>query len=206
MLRVEEARTAPKFIHLIRDPVEMIVSAYLYHLKKPSDEMWWLTAPGLFEPTKSVFAALIRARCKPSSAKWSWLEILECLPQKEGIVAEGWKMISGDIEPMAEVRSQFDCLHPSSAFVLDIDEVDRDFMGSMVRLLKFLNVTEEKDHRVLLEALAITQIASLSNASSSHVTNGNSEKARLRRILKEDPEIAHRLLNIQSKSTCLSVF
>jgi len=74
-------RPTKQFIHLVRDPVEMVVSAYLYHLQRPEDEMWWLSAAGLFKPSDQVATALRRAGCSQVSAKgWSWLEILDCLP------------------------------------------------------------------------------------------------------------------------------
>jgi hypothetical protein len=81
-----------KFVHFVRDPVEMIISAYLYHLQKPEIEMWWLTFPGLTSSTDSLERMLVDHGCSKSEVM-SWLEILECLPEKEGLIAEAQKMI-----------------------------------------------------------------------------------------------------------------
>jgi hypothetical protein len=189
-----------RFVHLVRDPVEMIVSAFLYHLQKPEDEMWWLTAPGLFEPSERVIASLAKAGCQPNPRHpWTWLEILECLPPGDGIIAEGWKMIRDDIEPMAAVCGQVDC-GQTSAFMLDIDEVVRDFDGSMVRLVNFLSVTDKTDQRVLMAVLEQTQKRALSN--NSHVTNGKFDKEHLRDVLNRDTEISARLGYLRGMIQC----
>ena len=201
--RPAQENTTPinRFIHLIRDPVEMVVSAYLYHLQKPENEMWWLDYPGLFRPSDQVFAALYRAACPHGDGKpWSWLEILECLPPADGIVAEGWKMIDGDIEPMATICEQVDCIQ-NNALKLDIDDISRNFTASMGRVFEFLNVTEKPGQRKLMAALVQKQKAALLN--TTHVTAGKFDKSSLRRMLADDLVISERLSQLRRKTLCM---
>jgi hypothetical protein len=191
-----------RFVHLVRDPVEMVVSAYLYHLQLPKEEMWWLNAPGLFQLRPRVARALAQGSCLGSDAGWSWLEVLQCLSAAEGVVAEGWRMIKADIEPMAEVRSRLDC-RTSAALTLNIDDVVHDFPASMSRLLTFLGLREEAAQGDLIETLGIVQKSLLSN-TSSHITTGKYDKGALRRLVAKDTEISARLRFLRRKATCPS--
>ena len=205
VLNLYEHRDANRFVHLVRNPIEMIVSAYLYHLRKPKGEMWWLEAPGLFPPSKHVRSALVEARCPHSNDPeymWSWLEILECLPAESGIVAEGWKMIENDIEPMAKIASFIDCKQSNISLKLDIDEFTYRFGDSMLRLFSFLGVPSHT-HQALLAELNEVQHSSRLNASKArHITQGVSEKEFLRVFLHQDQQMSSKLEQMRRLLNC----
>ena len=86
----------------MRPPFEQVISAYLYHMSEPADELWWLTAPGLVAPPPQVVPALRaaygaaeRPSCNLASAEPpSWMDVLKCLNTTEGLRAEGWHALS----------------------------------------------------------------------------------------------------------------
>jgi hypothetical protein len=192
-----------RFIHLVRDPVEMVVSAYLYHLQEPEEEMWWLTSPGLVDLSPRVRSALSASNCPHSNDlgwKWTWLEVLRCLPLSEGIVAEGWKMIEQDIEPMARICREVDCVHPETSFKLDIDDVGRNFSSSVSGLLAFVGVKRDS-RRSLLASLRNAQKTAVST-SATHITTGKYDKDKLRKLLSDDAVIRARLEQLRSDVYC----
>jgi hypothetical protein len=183
----------------------MIVSAYLYHLQEPKEEMWWLNSPGLFPLSESVSAALAASTCAHSSDprwSWSWLEVLKCVPESVGIVAEGWKMIKQDIEPMATLSKELDCSSAQGGRVLnlDIDDVGRDFESSLRKLLSFVGVDERAQARLVRELEREQERVKL--ASTKHVTSGKYDKERLRGILLSDTQLELRLEELRSDLTC----
>lgn len=91
-----------KFIHFVRDPLEMIISAYLYHLQKPQVEMWWLNSSGFITHLSDTDGMnnniilkniLKKNQCPHILEDLSWLQVLQCLPQRDGLLVEAHKMI-----------------------------------------------------------------------------------------------------------------
>ena len=114
----------------------MVISAYLYHIEMPKKELWWLTAPGLVKMSEYTARALLRAEC---GHNLSWLQVLRCLPEAQGLTAEAWRMIAQDIEPMAAICREISCVR-SSAITVDIDDVVRRFDAEMERALPFVGI------------------------------------------------------------------
>ena len=83
------ASTASRLVHLVRDPFELVVSAYLYHLSAPPEERWWLDEPALFAPPPCA-----------RGSRASWLEALRACDAAGGLAAEGARAIAA-ISPMA---------------------------------------------------------------------------------------------------------
>ena len=182
------ASTASRLVHLVRDPFELVVSAYLYHLSAPPEERWWLDEPALFAPPPCA-----------RGSRASWLEALRACDAAGGLAAEGARAIAKDIAPMAALSRAFACEKPARYLQLDIAELGRDLDGALRRLARFVaDAAGRGADAALIERcvarLREQQASALASAyGSAHVTEGKHDKAALRRVLAADAPLARQL-------------
>ena len=130
-----EAKTTPLarllgsrtlLIHHVRRPLDIVVSAYLYHLSLPAPEEWWLTMPGrvgtLGPAAKQAVARGLQRRTAQvvdgncslgRMGGMSWIDVLRCVDVQSGLIAEGLVQMQTTIQTMVNVSTHGAACNPS---------------------------------------------------------------------------------------------
>ena len=205
-----DAGVRGKLVHWVRDPIEIIISGYFYHVKASEK---WLRVVG-----SSVVASLQRT-CKkneqplPSagpmqlvcraldqiSSKGEWIRLiqrggasyqrlLQLLPLKAGLLAEAYRAVP----TLMAMNTTFHALESAGsgfALTVDLDEATNDCDSEFGKMFAFLEVKATRAaHCVELGCFLIN-----SGSPSSHSTKPDAndvERTRLRQWLQQQPFVA----------------
>ena len=125
------------FIHAVRDPLEMIVSAYLYHLRGAEG---WVHVP-LYDLDKRQESRL--------GTKWparfvvnrslSYFNFLQAANTQAGLLQVADDMLSGPISNMDAVARLAD----KSTYIVRMEDCILDFDGTFERMFRHINASGE---------------------------------------------------------------
>lgn len=170
-------------IHVVRNPVEILISSYLYHQQDPPPEEW------LYKPKPDALGDLdIGLQEKFNGVPY--YKVLAQLPPELGILVE-LTVEKGGMYRMA--RNYRDMEKKSYAKNIHFEDIKRDFKSTMKSVLDHLRIT----HMYGVEkAMKLAMIFDLDNMSESkrkayhvesHVTEGKHNKDDLRQLLYNNP-------------------
>ena len=154
-----------RIVNSVRDPLEVIKSAYFYHLRG-------------FEPSQSEvpskMIAVLKRKCdggenKPDdelcaalhahdAATTSYAQLLQRLPPRLGILAEAAYEFLGSLRSVGGAAA-LAAGHPGVATTLELADVFEDFDATFRRLLRFLSVPEA-DVGACLAAISSLDVSS----------------------------------------------
>lgn len=181
-----------KFVHLVRDPMELVISAYLYHHAGPPDwqEVW------LYEqhPLSSYQTILNNSSCDPGTRlTMSWFDLLRCLNQKEGLMAEAlFQTHFGAVPSMvaAVQHIQGDQKH-AQVLQLGLEEFQSGFDETVRRMFEFLGFRPRVVESIVrgCAPFDLRRQSSGEKERNEHVTTGKFDKEKLREMMRkyEDP-------------------
>ena len=149
-----------RVLHFVREPVEMAISAYLYHSQSPPPEPWVLHRPPCarrIDPTVHRFAAAldlpfrhveaVSALCHSLQPKnWSFHHALRTLPPSSAVrLAASWLITSqADVLRMAANAQSLRRLPPAafngSAFTLPMTRLSRNAPHALRELASWLQL------------------------------------------------------------------
>jgi len=172
-----------KFVHLVRDPVELVISAYLYHHGGPPDwQEVWLYEKHLLSNYETV---LRNSSCDPAGrTEISWFDVLRCLNQKEGLLAEAmFQTYFGALPSMVAAVEHIHGDHQHARVLqLGLEEFQFDFDRTVARMFGFLGFGKKEVGRIV-EGCAPFDLQRQSQGEkerNEHVTTGKFDKGRLR--------------------------
>lgn len=175
-----------KFVHLVRDPVELVISAYLYHHGGPPDwqEVW------LYEkhPLSNYKTVMTNSSCDPKGrTEMSWFDVLRCLNQKEGLLAEAlFQTYFGALPSMVAAVKHIHGHHEYARVLqLGLEEFQSNFDGTVARMFEFLGFGKREVGKIV-EGCAPFDLQRQSQGEkerNEHVTAGKFDKGILREIM-----------------------
>lgn len=135
------------FVHSIRDPMEVVVSAYQYHkhalveqepwlnvtLGSPEEDRWTKACPAMLGGLEKIRA---------SSPPKRYQEYLQSVSTREGLLVEFEHSIAQTIAEMVGIY--LGGVSDANTITLRLEDVSRDFNGTMERLFGFLGETHEQ--------------------------------------------------------------
>jgi len=147
-------------VHLIRHPYDIIASAYRYHLVCKED---WCISPGYSEP--EIFA--MPEYRELFSGGRSYQEVLNSLPQSEGLVMEIWRS-----RPNILYMVEWDYSDPRF-LECKLEDFTRDFDETFRKVLSHLRLFGSKDAEILEIAAAhdVSRWSVSKLKDEPHVTN-----------------------------------
>ena len=155
-----------RIVNSVRDPLEVIKSAYFYHLRG-------------FEPSQrevpSKMIAVLKRKCdggenKPDdelcaalhahdAATTSYAQLLQRLPPRLGILAEAAYEVRAPRQRSVGGAAALAAAHPGVMTTLELADVFEDFDATFRRLLRFLGVPEA-DVGACLAAISSLDVSS----------------------------------------------
>ncbi|GMH45629.1 hypothetical protein BSKO_13586 [Bryopsis sp. KO-2023] len=175
-------------VHVVRNPLEMLISAYLYHREMGSAlieqgfELW------LLKDKSHLLPEDMRARFKGVP----YHEILQELSVREGLRAE-YLVNGGQIFRAA--RNYRDLKNRSGAMNIRFEDVQNDYEATMKRVFEKINLSEQNvPIENLLEVAGKYDTQSMPQKmkwkrAGMHMTEGKFDKAALRKAISEDQEL-----------------
>lgn len=177
--------------HVVRNPVEILISAYLYHQQDPPPEEW------LYNPKPDALE-ILPMELQEKYAEIPYYKVLQQLPPELGILVE-FTVENEAIYRMA--RNYRDMAEKDYALNLHFENFKKDFRGNIQNTLDHLKITEQFGSE---EVMDIAMIFDLSNMPEiertayqveSHITEGKHNKDDLRKLLYKN-ETTRLMLNV----------
>lgn len=180
-----------RMVHLVRDPVSIVLSAYRFHASCPAGEPW------LFDPIAKIFDIdLIIAHIHDQHPKLvgrlktaveqntSLCELYnqENMPPVEGVVIEAYRS-QHELELMS--RNYVDTAEDPRVLQVSMDTIMEDFNGTMRCLFGFLHQSRKLHERQLMKK--ITEFATPTD--QSHVTTGKYDNSLLEKVVSRVPHV-----------------
>ena len=155
-----------RMVHVVRDPVEVLISGYLYHRRLPLDERW------LFRPA-------------PELGGRSYADHLENAAPSRAMMAE---MGTADDELRMLVLAYRDVERDPRAMNVQLENFFGDFDGTVRRVLRFL-LFDEADIPAMAEAAKAFDVRRWSDEElrdNEHFTQAE-DREPYRRVIREEP-------------------
>ena len=181
-----------KFAHLVRDPLELVISAYLYHHGGPPDwqEVW------LYEqhPISNYQTVLQNSSCDYSTkTEMSWYDVLQCLNQREGLLAEAtFQTYFGALPSMVAAVKHIhkDAAH-AKVLQLGLEEFQSDFDTTVAKMFNFFGFPKPEVSSIVkgCEPYDLKRQTAVEKQWNEHVTTGKFDKTAVRAIMAtyQDP-------------------
>ena len=155
-----------RMVHVVRDPVEVLISGYLYHRRLPLDERW------LFRPA-------------PELGGRSYADHLENAAPSRAMMAE---VGTADDELRMLVLAYRDVERDPRAMNVQLENFFDDFDGTVRRVLRFL-LFDEADIPAMAEAAKAFDVRRWSDEElrdNEHFTQAE-DREPYRRVIREEP-------------------
>eukprot|EP00210_Caulerpa_lentillifera_P002487 g2384.t1 len=171
--------------HLVRNPVEMLISAYLYHQQDPPPEKW------LAEPKPSALEILpedVQRKFKTVP----YFQALQQLPPELGLLME-YRVEAEELFRMT--RNYRDLASLNYAINIKFEDVKANYTSTVEKILDHLGITKKFGKRGVMEIASKLDINNMSkklwNAYQvgMHVTEGKHNKSTLRQVLYKNKDM-----------------
>jgi hypothetical protein len=179
------------FAHLVRDPLELVISAYLYHHGGPPDwqEVW------LYEqhPLSNYASVLTNSSCDTTGkTEMSWYDVLQCLNQEEGLLAEAvFQTYFGALPSMVAAVKNIHQRPNAKVLQLGLEEFQENFDGAVQSMFDFFNFPKSEVRKIVdgCAPYDLKRQSKEEKAWNEHVTTGKFDKTKLREIMSryQDP-------------------
>ncbi|GMH45590.1 hypothetical protein BSKO_13547 [Bryopsis sp. KO-2023] len=174
-------------VHVVRNPLEMLISAYLYHremgsaLIKKGFELW------LLKDKSHLLPEHMRERFKGVP----YFKVLQELSVTEGIRAE-FLVNGGQIFRAA--RNYRDLKNRGGAINIRFEDLQNKYQKTMKRVFEKIDISKNVPMEALLEVASNYDVQSmprevLSEKVGIHMTEGKFDKTVLRKVLYDDHEL-----------------
>ncbi|GMH41778.1 hypothetical protein BSKO_09688 [Bryopsis sp. KO-2023] len=196
-------------VHVVRNPLEMLISAYLYHRELASANIEQGLELWLLKEKSHLLPENIRERFKGVP----YHKVLQELDVREGLQAE-FLVNSGD-EAFRAARNYRDLKNRTAAINIRYEDLQKDYEGTLERVFETINISRKNvPMEKMLEVAGEYNIQRVSgkkhdikNAPDSHedsqntsekvlaeearihMTEGKFDKAALRKVIHEDAEL-----------------
>jgi len=181
-------------VHWYRDPVDLVVSGYRYHVNISSAERWEFrkgSAPRIDAEAHKAIFSICQNKC-------SYLQLLGAVPEEQGGKIEMLmerQMIKNMVGNLQRWANNAQVLH------LSMEHLRTDFNSTMTCLLKFMGL-DNGDDQLLME------LQKSDHPSGSHVTHGLHDDTAFRTTLehanwgaqKDSNRALFRLINERQKT------
>ncbi|GMH43446.1 hypothetical protein BSKO_11368 [Bryopsis sp. KO-2023] len=176
-----------RIVHVVRNPLEMLISGFLYHreagasLVAQGSEMWLMKDKSHLLP-------------KPMAEKFKgvpYYKVLQELSLIDGIRAE---FLVNGAQIFQAARNYRDSKNRSGVVNIHFEDFERDFQGTMSNVFESLRLTEKAPLQKLLEVARAFDIHSipkegLAKKVNIHVTKGKFDKSLIRKLIFDDQEL-----------------
>ncbi|GMH45613.1 hypothetical protein BSKO_13570 [Bryopsis sp. KO-2023] len=177
-----------EIVHVVRNPLEMLISGFLYHrevgasLVAQGSEMWLMEDKShlLPEPMAEKFKGVPYYK-----------QVLEELSLIDGIKAE---FLVNGAQIFQAARNYRDSKNRAGVVNIHFEDFELDFQGTMTRVFKSLRLTEKAPLQKLLKVASAFDIRSipkeiLAEKVNIHVTKGKFDKSFIRKLIYDDLEL-----------------
>jgi len=174
-LKVQDSEKPFRFVHVIRDPLEVVLSGYQYHLK--TTERWAL------RPDKRFKGKSYRA-------------YLNSLPLPEGLAAELKHSLKDNLKTMPRVLNR--TASRPCTLTLRLEDFERDWRGTTKRLWDLFGVFDSGVQARLTREVAKHNVyqSARPKLTNKHVGNVTSRGA-MRAAVRSLPEVYQKIQHVR---------
>ncbi|GMH35528.1 hypothetical protein BSKO_03396 [Bryopsis sp. KO-2023] len=165
--------------HVVRNPVEVLISAYLYHQQDPPPEEWLYNA-------KPDALEILPMDLQEQYATVPYYKVLQQLPPELGILCE----FTVEMEEIYRMtRNYRDMALLSSAKNLHFESFKKEFEQTVKTALDHLEITKKKGSEKVMQIAMIFDLSSMPEIErrayqvENHITEGKHDKDDLRKML-----------------------
>ena len=175
--KVQSSKTPFRFVHVVRDPLEVVLSGYQYHLR--TTERWAL------RPDKRYNGTSYRA-------------YLNSLPAREGLRAELKHSLKDALKTMPRLLNRTYAL--PCTLTVRLEDFERDWRGTTARLWDIFGVEDSGVATRLDRAIAKHNVYQSSQPRyfNKHVANVTS-RSEMRRIVRDTPDIYSKIQDVRRR-------
>lgn len=173
--KVQETKLAYRFIHAIRDPLEVVLSGYQYHLT--TTERWANRVEGRYNHT-------------------TYRSYLNSLPLDQGLKAEVKHSFRDSLKTMPRLLNRTSSL--PCTMTVRLEDFERDWGGTIRRLWDLLGITDAAMVQRLTKAVAKHNVYTAKRKFNRHVSNVSS-RGLMRERVKLMPETYARLVTLRRR-------
>lgn len=165
--------------HIVRNPVEVLISAYLYHQQDPPPEEW-------LHDAKPDALEILPMDLQKQYATVPYYKVLQQLPPELGILCE-FTVEMEEIYRMS--RNYRDMARLPSAKNLHFESFKKEFEQTVKAALDHLEITGKKGTEEVMQIAMIFDLSSMPEIErrayqvENHITEGKHNKEDLRKIL-----------------------
>lgn len=175
--KVQDTKTPFRFVHVVRDPLEVVLSGYQYHLR--TTERWAL------RPDKRYNGTSYRA-------------YLNSLPARDGLRAELKHSLKDALKTMPRLLNR---THASPCtLTVRLEDFERDWRGTTARLWDIFGVEDASVATRLDRAIAKHNVYQSAQPRyfNKHVANVTSRSA-MRGIVRDTPDIYSKIQDVRRR-------
>lgn len=165
--------------HVVRNPVEVLISAYLYHQQDPPPEEWLYNA-------KPDALEILPLSLQEEYATVPYYKVLQQLPPELGILCE----FTVEMEEIYRMtRNYRDMALLDSAKNLHFESFKTEFEQTVKTALDHLEITKKKGPEKVMQIAMIFDLSNMPEIErrayqvENHITEGKHNKQDLRKIL-----------------------
>ena len=171
-----------RFIHVMRDPLEMVISAYQYHLN--TTESW----------------------AHRRQSRWNgttYVQYLRSLPLRQGLIAEVQRSFRDSLKSMPSLYNRT-AAHPCT-LNLHLEDFARDYSRTTRRMWDLLGITDRRTLNMLNERAAQHNIYSRSRHIASRHSTSKTQKQEMRAHLRAAHKAYVRIQEVRTQAGFPSV-
>ena len=180
--KVQGSTTPFRFVHVVRDPLEVVLSGYQYHLR--TTERWAL------RPDKRYNGTSYRAH-------------LNSLRARDGLRAELKHSLKDALKTMPRLLNRTSA--SPCTLTVRLEDFERDWRGTTARLWDLFGVEDAAVAERLDRAIAKHNVYQSDRPRyyNKHVANANvSSRSAMRRLLRDTPDIYSKIQDVRRRLGC----
>lgn len=166
-----------RFVHAIRDPMEVVLSGYTYHLRTTEK---WANRP---------------------EARWNgttYRAYLNALSLEEGLLAEVRHSARDNLKTMPRLYERTGSR--KCTYTVKFEDFATDWEGTLTQLWDLLGVTEPKDLALLTRVSEKHNVYRHNTTRGRHVSSTSaSKRAAMRELLRRSPDAMARIREVRRK-------
>lgn len=180
--------------HVVRHPMETLISAYLYHRERGSELVKHGAEQWLLEDKSHLFPAPMRNRFKGVP----YYQVLENMTMAEGLRAEFF--VNG-AQLFQAARNYRDLKSRSGVLNIRFEDLQDDFRGTVKKVFEVIHLPDTVPINKLLKIATVHDIHNMpkdlfAKEAAPHMTAGKFDKSVPRKVISDDKELSNVLQHL----------